>query len=160
MLDILTLRIVMCALLLVVGASAATAQQATAPDAARIAAAKDLMEVTGVNKQLDGMIAAMAQGFRTGATDAAGAAAAEAAGKEFDSHMARLMTYREAMLNDFAALYAEKFTAEELKSVADFYRSPTGSKFIQVMPELIQAGAQIGMKYSEKALHGGAQPKP
>jgi hypothetical protein len=105
------------------------------------------------------MIAAMGQGFRKGAADAAGAATAEAAGKEFDSHMARLMTYREAMLNDFAALYAEKFTADELKSVADFYRSPTGSKFIQAMPELIQAGAQIGMKYSQNALQG-AQPKP
>ena len=157
MLDISTLRIAMCALLLVAGASVAAAQQA--PDPARIAAAKDLMEVTGVNKQLDGMIAAMGQGFRKGAADAAGAATAEAAGKEFDSHMARLMTYREAMLNDFAALYAEKFTADELKSVADFYRSPTGSKFIQAMPELIQAGAQIGMKYSQKALQG-AQPKP
>jgi hypothetical protein len=159
MLDISKLRIAMCVLLLVAGGSVAAAQQAPAPDPARLAAAKDLMEVTGVNKQLDGMIAAMAQGFRTGATDVASAAAAEAAGKEFDSHMARLMTYREAMLNDFAALYAEKFTAEELKSVADFYRSPTGSKFIQVMPELIQAGAQIGMKYSQKALQG-AQPKP
>jgi len=159
MLDIPKLRIAMCALLLFAGASVAAAQQTPAPDPARIAAAKDLMEVTGVNKQLDGMIAAMAQDFRTGATDVAGAAAAEAAGKEFDSHMARLMTYREAMLNDFAALYAEKFTAEELKSVADFYRSPTGAKFIQVMPELIQAGAQIGMKYSQKALQG-AQPKP
>ena len=157
MLDISTLRIAMCALLLVAGASVAAAQQA--PDSARIAAAKDLMEVTGVNKQLDGIIAAMGQGFRKGAADAAGAATAEAAGKEFDSHMARLMTYREAMLNDFAALYAEKFTADELKSVADFYRSPTGSKFIQAMPELIQAGAQIGMKYSQKALQG-AQPKP
>jgi hypothetical protein len=152
------LRAAMCALMLALGASAAVAQQAAAPDPARIAAAKDLMEVTGVNKQLDGMIAAMGQGFRKGAADAADAATAEAAGKEFDSHMARLMSYRQAMLDDFAALYAEKFTAEELKSVADFYRSPTGAKFIQTMPELIQSGALIGMKYSQKAMQG-EQPK-
>jgi hypothetical protein len=152
------LRAAVCALLLAVGAAAAVAQQAAAPHPDRIAAAKDLMEVTGVNKQLDGMIAAMGQGFRKGAQDAAGSATAEAAGKEFDSHMARLMSYRQAMLDDFAALYAEKFTAEELKAVADFYRSPTGAKFIQTMPELIQAGALIGMKYSQKVMQG-EQPK-
>jgi hypothetical protein len=149
------LRAAMCALVLAVGASAAVAQQAAAPDPVRIAAAKDLMDVTGVNKQLDGMIAAMGQGFRKGAADAADAATAEAAGKEFDSHMAR---YRQAMMEDFAALYAEKFTAEELKAVADFYRSPTGVKFIQTMPELIQSGAMIGMKYSQKAMQS-EQPK-
>jgi hypothetical protein len=152
------LRAAMCALVLAVGASAAVAQQAAAPDPVRIAAAKDLMDVTGVNKQLDGMIAAMGQGFRKGAADAADAATAEAAGKEFDSHMARLMSYRQAMMEDFAALYAEKFTAEELKAVADFYRSPTGVKFIQTMPELIQSGAMIGMKYSQKAMQS-EQPK-
>ena len=57
-------------------------------------------------------------------------------------------------------LYAERFTADELKSIADYYRSPTGSKFIVAMPELIQAGAQIGIKYSGKALADEAGPKP
>ena len=69
-----------------------------------------------------------------------------------DAHMKRLMSYRQAMLDDFAALYAEKFTLEELRQVTDFYRSPAGAKFVQAVPELIQAGAQIGIKYSRKAM--------
>jgi uncharacterized protein len=131
--------------------------QGTAPDPQRVAAAKELMEVTGVNKQLEEVIAVMGQGFRTGAADAAGQAKAEEAGKEFDAHMKRLMSYRQAMLDDFAALYAEKFTLEELRQVTDFYKSPAGAKFVHAVPELIQAGAQIGIKYSRKAME---TPKP
>jgi hypothetical protein len=149
-------RVLASALLLAFFAPVAFAQSA-APDPQRVAAAKELMEVTGVNKQLDEMIAVMGQGFRTGAADAAGKTKAEEVGKEFDAHMKRLMSYREAMLDDFAALYAEKFTLEELRQVTDFYRSPAGIKFVQSVPELIQAGAQIGIKYSRKAMEN---PKP
>jgi hypothetical protein len=125
-----TARALASLLLLVLFAPAAFAQ-AVAPDPQRVAAAKELMEVTGVSKQLDEMIAVMGQGFRTGAADAAGRAKAEEAGKEFDAHMARLMSYRQAMLDDFAALYAEKFTLEELRQVTDFYKSPAGRKAME-----------------------------
>jgi hypothetical protein len=143
-----------------VSIAAAAEEPAAAPDPERVAAAKDMMEATGVVKQMDGMVAAMGQGFRKGAADAGGAAKAEAAGEQFDRYMKRLMSYRQQMVDDFAVLYAERFTAPELKSIADFYRSPTGAKFIQAMPELIQAGAQIGMKYSRKALEDEAAHKP
>ena len=154
-----TLRGILGALMGVIGTATVLAQEGRVPDQERVAAAKTLMEVTGVNKQLDLMVDAMAEGFRKGAREAAGSATADAASKEFDRRMAQLMSYRQAMLEDFAALYAEKFAAEELKAVADFYRSPAGAKFIQTMPELIQAGAQIGMKYSQKVMQG-EQPKP
>ena len=101
-----TARVLVSLLLSALFAPAAFAQSAT-PDPQRVAAAKELMEVTGVNKQLDEMISVMGQGFRTGAADAAGQAKAEEAGKEFDAHMKRLMSYRQSMLDDFAALYAE-----------------------------------------------------
>ena len=77
-----------------------------------------------------------------------------------DRYMKRLMSYREQMVDDFAVLYAERFTADELKSIADFYRSSTGAKFIVAMPELIQAGAQIGIKYSRRALEDETGHKP
>jgi hypothetical protein len=131
-----------------------------APDPERVAAAKDMMEATGVTKQMDSMIDAMGQGFRRGVSDTAGPDTAEAAGKQFESYMKRLMSYREQMIDEFAVIYAKRFTADELKSIAVFYRSPTGAKFIAAMPELIQEGAQIGIKYSRKALEGSVPPKP
>lgn len=119
-------------------------------DPARLAAARDLMEVTGVSKQMDGMMAAMSKGFQKGAADAGNAAAAGQATKGFNAFLDKFAAYRQPMLDDFAALYAERFTAEEMKAVADFYRSGPGARFIAAMPELMQGGSQIGMKYAEK----------
>jgi uncharacterized protein len=123
-----------------------------APDPARIAAARDLMEVTGVIKNLDSMMDAMKQSFAKGAK----ADTSETGKKltdEFEAGLKRLLSYKEDMITDFAALYAETFTAEEMKTVADFYRSGTGAKFIELTPGLMQKGAAIGMKYSERIMN-------
>jgi len=135
-------------------AGGAMAEEAGRVDPARIAAAKKLMEVTGVTRQMDGMVTAMGEGFRKGANDARKGADADKLSDAFDRQMKRLMSYRDAMIDDFAVIYAQRFTAEELEAVTDFYQSPTGQKFIEAMPGLMQAGAQIGMKYSQKVLEG------
>lgn len=131
--------------------SPAFAEEAPAVDPVRIAVAKELMDATGMNKQMDGMIAVMSDGFRKGARGTGGAAGDQLS-DEFDKNMQRLMSYREAMMEEFAVIYAQRFTAEELKAVTDFYRSPVGQKFIEASPELMQAGAAIGLKYSQKAM--------
>jgi len=135
-------------------AGGAMAEEAGRVDPARIAAAKKLMEVTGVTRQMDGMVTAMGEGFRKGANDARKGTDADKLSDAFDRQMKRLMSYRDAMIDDFAVIYAQRFTAEELEAVTDFYQSPTGQKFIEAMPGLMQAGAQIGMKYSQKVLEG------
>jgi uncharacterized protein len=131
---------------------AAVAQDATGVDPARVAAAKELMNETGVTKQMDSMVAVMGEGFRKGARDAGGGAVADQMGDEFDVRMKRLLSYRDAMVEEFAIVYAQRFTVDELKAVTEFYKSPTGQKFIQASPELMQAGAAIGIKYSQKVL--------
>lgn len=123
-----------------------------AADPVRVAAARDLMEVTGVTKQMDGMIDAMVQGFQKGAKAETSEAGKKMSG-EFEAMMTKFRSYKEEMLTDFANLYAENFTAEEMKTVSDFYRSGTGAKFIQMTPALMQKGAQIGMKYSERMVN-------
>jgi hypothetical protein len=50
-----------------------------------------------------------------------------------------------------------------MKTVADFYRSGAGAKFIAKTPELMQKGATIGMKYSTKIadeMKAAASPSP
>ncbi len=140
-------------------ALSARAEPATpASDPARIAAARDLMDATGVTQQLDTMIDVMKQGFATGAqadTNAAG----KQASAEFDARLATFMSYKANMIDDFATLYAETFTADEMKTIADFYRSGPGAKFVQAMPQLMQKGSEIGMKYSLRAQTGMA-PAP
>lgn len=128
------------------------------PDASSLAAARDLLEVTGVSKQMDGMIDAAKKGFNEGAK-AENPEAATKMSEEFDAIMKKFLSYKEDMMVDFAQLYAETFTVAEMKEVADFYRSGTGAKFVTQLPMLMQKGADIGMKYSEKMLKD-MQPKP
>ena len=132
-----------------------------AADPARTAAARDLMEVTGVTRQLDGMMDAMSKGFAKGA-NADGSDKGKKMSQEFEAFMKKFLGFKEEMMTDFAVLYAVTFTAEEMKQVADFYRSGTGAKFIQLTPVLMQKGAVIGMKYSEriaKEMGNPAAPK-
>ena len=145
------MRSIIVAICIAIGLAAPVfAEDAQPPaDPARVAAARDLLEVTGVTKQMDGMVEAMSRGFAKGA----GAENSEMGKKlstQFDSGMKKLLEYKDQMISDFAVLYAQTFTAEEMKTVADFYRSGAGAKFIAKTPELMQKGAAIGMKYSEK----------
>lgn len=141
----------LAALLLAFAPAPSYAQKAPV-DAARLVAAKELLEATGVAKQMDGMMTAMSQGFEKGANKSGGSDAGKAATKQFNVFLDKFATYRQPMLDDFATLYAERFTVEELKSIADFYRSGPGARFIAAMPELMQAGSQIGMRYAEKVI--------
>lgn len=137
----------LCAITIAGGAQA----EETAPtprDPARLAAARDLLEVTGVSKQLDGVVEAMKAGFEKSAKSEGGAGSEASAA--FNEIMQRLLGYKQDMITDFATLYAEMFTEEEMKAVADFYRTGAGAKFISMTPELMQKGAAIGMKYSDK----------
>jgi uncharacterized protein len=156
------IRSVVLALVLLVSVPVLAEDTKPIADPARIAAARDLMEVTGVTKQLEGMMDAMKQGFAKGAK-AESSDAGKKASEGFDAAVAKLMSYKDDMITDFAALYAENFTAEEMKSVADFYRSGTGAKFIAMTPALMQKGSVIGMKYSQKVMEdlkaSGAAPK-
>jgi hypothetical protein len=45
---------------------------------------------------------------------------------------------------DLATMYAEAFTAQELKQLVAFYQTPVGRKSIQKMPELMAKGGQYG----------------
>lgn len=146
-----SLRAAVVAVALSLAAPVALAQKAP-PDAARMAAARDLMVVMGSDKQLDGMFQAVGQGMAQGAQTAGGAEAATKAKQMFDAFVARFQQYRAQMLDEMAALYADRFTAEELKAVADFYRGGPGAKFVASMPELMQAGSHIGMAYTQKVM--------
>jgi hypothetical protein len=46
------------------------------------------------------------------------------------------MQYMTGVMSDAPALYARYFTAEELRDMLEFYKTPTGLKSLQVMPQL------------------------
>lgn len=148
----MALRVFGVVLAIAVSAVAATAQDAKpVADPARLAAARDLMDVIGVTKQMDLSMETMKNAVLQGAKTAT-PELKEKFAAEFDKSAENMKAYRNDMITDFAALYAETFTAEEMKAVADFYRTGPGAKFIQMSPELMQKGAAIGMRYSTKVM--------
>jgi hypothetical protein len=76
-----------------------------------------------------------------------------------------LHPYRQVMLDFFAKhmswaslkdemldLYVESFTEDELLELAEFYRSPVGQKAVQVMPELMRRGSEVGSRRVQEHL--------
>ncbi len=129
----------------------AGAEEAAAPPVAAavnreaLAAAKDLMEVTGAGKNFDKMVGML----RTHVTASAGDGPnSKAVADAFDKAMSKISGYKQQMMDDMAALHAAKFTAAELQAVAEFYKSGPGAKFITLMPELMKEGGAIGQKYA------------
>lgn len=77
----------------------------------------------------------------------------------------KLHPYRQVMLDFFAkhmswemlkedmiSLYVESFTEDELLVLAGFYSTPVGQKAVQVMPELMRQGAEIGARRVQEHL--------
>lgn len=52
----------------------------------------------------------------------------------------------EKIKDDYVALYATTFTAEELKGLIAFYQSPAGQAFMAKQPVLMQGAMQINQK--------------
>src|SRR5262249_50799294 len=53
------------------------------------------------------------------------------------------------IIDQIAALYARTFTADELREVAAFYRGPTGQKFVEKMPAIMQESMMIGQRFGQ-----------
>lgn len=59
--------------------------------------------------------------------------------------------YYNAMIDNAATLYAKTFSADELRAIEAFYRSPAGQKYMEKSRELAQLSQQIGDEVSRKA---------
>jgi hypothetical protein len=59
--------------------------------------------------------------------------------------------YYSAMVDDIATVYANNFTAAELREIEAFYRQPIGQKLLEKTPVLAQQSMQVGQDASRKA---------
>ena len=62
--------------------------------------------------------------------------------KEVTMVFREVMTW-ERMRDQFIVVYAEVFTEQELRELADFYTSPIGKKYVEKQPEMAQAAMKI-----------------
>jgi uncharacterized protein len=55
----------------------------------------------------------------------------------------------EEILDTVAGVYARNFTAAELNEVVAFYRGPTGQKFVQRLPTVMQESLVVGQRFGQ-----------
>jgi uncharacterized protein len=120
--------------------------RAQAPDAARLAAAKDLMQIAGVAKQFDEVMPyltkQLAESFVAVAPDKAGEI------REVFAQLAvKFVDRKGELIDQIAAVYADKLTLEDLTAIIGFYKSPAGLKFIAAQPDIMRQSMTLGQHW-------------
>jgi uncharacterized protein len=120
-----------------------------AVDPARIAAARQLMDVTGAAKQFDAVMPMMMQQF-----EPLFLRLAPGHEKEIKEVLAGLLSKfserKSELFEKIAGLYSEKMTAEDMKDLAAFFSTGTGARFIQLQPVLVQGSMAIGQQWGQQ----------
>jgi hypothetical protein len=119
--------------------------QAPSPDA--LAAAKELIETMHLNDQYKAVLPAIMKNLR-----AAIVQGRPEVDRQYDALvpvMTEAFQARVSEMSEAAAIvYARNFSADELHSLNEFYRTPAGQKLLQKFPavaqELLSAGAKFG----------------
>jgi hypothetical protein len=112
-------------------------------DPERLAAARDLLQATNTEAQFSTVIPMMFGQLKQ-SIPPSGPKMQEELDKVFAEIQTQFIERRTEVLDQIAILYAQKFTAEEMKALADFYRSPIGQKFIAAVPELTAEAMKMG----------------
>lgn len=142
------------ALLIVVTMLAALAalpgmSSAQAPDPARIAAAKQMMEVAGSVAQFDQVMPLMSQQMSQAFKNIAPGSATEI-DDVFRQLVPKFIERKGELLDQIAALYAAEMTLDELNAIVAFYKSPAGVKFAAVQPKILRDSMALGQRWGQK----------
>ena len=113
-------------------------------EAEKLALAKELMDLTGMDKLgpqiVQGMGKQMEKEF------------GEKLGEDFTKFWNDFMAELDfgALMDQMAPLYAKYFTLEELREIRDFQKSPVGRKSIRIMPEMMQDIMPLAMEWGKE----------
>ena len=62
----------------------------------------------------------------------------------------KLIARRADLDNDVARIWANAFSEEELQAITAFYKSPAGTKFVDILPKVIGDSAQAVKSWSDR----------
>jgi hypothetical protein len=120
-----------------------------APDASRIAAAKQMMEVAGSAAQFDQVMPLMSQQMSQAFKNIAPGNATEI-DDVFRQLVPKFIERKGELLDQIAALYATEMTLDELNAIVAFYKSPAGVKFAAVQPKILRDSMALGQRWGQK----------
>jgi hypothetical protein len=139
-----TLNAIVLALTLLCGSTAVA--QTPSPDSA--AAARELVVTMRAADQLKNLMPVILQQLKPAIVQ--GRPQVE---KDYDAVMPLILEGMTARSSEFvdlvASVYARNFTADEIRQVTAFYRSPVGQKFLEKMPVVTQESFAAGQKWGQ-----------
>jgi hypothetical protein len=139
------LLVVACLLLFSVPAARA---ETPTPDA--VAAARSLVTTMKLADQYKALLPAILLGLRPALTQDR-----PEIERDYDAMMPMIADaftpYYTAMVDGIADVYANNFTAAELREIEAFYRQPVGQKMLEKMPAISQQALAVGQEVSRKA---------
>jgi uncharacterized protein len=125
------------------------ASRAQAPSDASLAAARELVVVMRSTDQIKLMLPSIMQALKPaivqGRPDVQ---------KDFDALVPILIDGMSARVNELvdqlAVVYAKNFTVDDMRDIANFYRSPVGQKLLDKLPAVMQESMSIGQSFGQK----------
>src|SRR6185312_198731 len=122
------------------------------PVDSHLAAALDVLDANGsmnnMNAMLDAMAPIEAQEIKRETPTADDATIAAAQKLIHDALVAREDEYKQMV----AAVYKSNFTEEELKTLAAFYRSDVGKKYITTVPTIIKEMIPLATLWTQRVM--------
>jgi hypothetical protein len=142
-------RALVLGLSMLVAAMAGQTTYAQSPDPARLAAAKEMMELSGAVKQFDEAVPLMfEQLVRTYSQMVPGKS------REIRETLAQLIPRfqqrKYELIDQIAALYAAEMSLDDLNAVIAFYKSAVGMRFADVQPKIMRESMQLGQRWGER----------
>ncbi len=125
---------------------------ARAADAAAAAAARDLIQTMDLQSMIDKMLGVLTPMI---------VQQVKAENPEIPDEILTVISqeFMTALKEDYAtfekgavAVYTSHFTADELRDVAAFYRTPTGRKTLEKMPLVTQQSMVLGQKWAQASM--------
>ncbi len=144
------LSIIASILLFSIGLLSIGASQAQTPSPDAMTAARALVTTMKVSDQYKALLPAILLALRPAVVQDR-----PEIERDFDAMMPMLADafapYYSAMVDDIAAVYANNFTAGELREIEAFYRQPIGQKLLEKTSVIAQQSMQVGQEASRKA---------
>jgi hypothetical protein len=140
-------RLLVALLLSVALGQVAVAQPKPSDEA--MSAARAFVEASGAAAQFDQVMPLMAdqmsKAFRSLAPNRA---------SEIDETMAevvkRFISRKAELIDEIAAIYADKLTVDDLKEITKFYQSGAGRRMVEILPEVTRRAAAVGQNWGQR----------
>ena len=145
----MTLRALVLGLSIVAAAMAGQTTYAQSPDPARLAAAKEMMELSGAVKQFDEAVPLMLEQLARSFTQMAPDKSSEIR-EALDQLTPRFRQRKYELIDQIAALYATEMSLDDLNAVIAFYRSQVGTRFADIQPKIMRESMALGQRWGER----------